>query len=92
MKERAIFCKIEQKLVDDAYRSPTLSLATVLNAGIVHEGIPFSDFSVLAPLYTFFGIFFTKLESMTLILPRGPYSKHSLNGKRGFDFRGGPYQ
>jgi hypothetical protein len=48
---------------------------------------------LFSPSYILFLAFFkTKLESTTLIYPRGPYSGHSLNGKGGFDFRRGPYQ
>jgi hypothetical protein len=35
---------------------PTLNLATILNVGTLLEGTPFSDFSIFAPLHTFFGI------------------------------------
>ena len=45
----------------------TLEFVYVLNAGIVHEGTPFSHFSIFAPLHALFGIFFTKLKSTTLI-------------------------
>jgi hypothetical protein len=70
--------------------SPTLKFANILNAGTVHEGTPSSDFSIFDPLHAFFGIYFAKLESTILILPRGPYSGQSLNGKGEFDFEGGP--
>jgi hypothetical protein len=39
----------------------TLEFAYVLNEGTVHEGTPFSDFSIFAPLHTFFGIIFYKI-------------------------------
>jgi hypothetical protein len=38
-------------------KAPTLNLAIILNAGTIHEGIPFSDFSIFAPIHFFFGIF-----------------------------------
>jgi hypothetical protein len=45
----------------------TPEFAYVLNAGNVYKGAPFYDFSIFAPLHAFFGYFFTKLESSTLI-------------------------
>jgi hypothetical protein len=41
--------------------APTLEFAYILNAGTIHEGTSFCDFSILAPLHTFFGIFFYKI-------------------------------
>ena len=66
----------------------TLNLAIVFYASTVHEWTPFSDLSNFILLHIFLAFFFTKLESMNLILPRGPYFGQSLNGKGEFDFRG----
>jgi hypothetical protein len=45
---------------------PILEFTYVLNAGTLHDGTQFSDFSIFAPPHPFFGIL-TKLESMTLM-------------------------
>jgi hypothetical protein len=40
----------------------TLEFVYVLNAGTVHEGTPFSHFSIFAPPTCFFWHFFYKIE------------------------------
>jgi hypothetical protein len=40
------------------------------------------------PTYFFLAFFPPKLESTTLILPKGSYFRHSLNGKGEFEIRG----
>jgi hypothetical protein len=64
------FCECGQFLVVGSSTCPpppALKLAYVLNAGIVHKGTPFFNFSIFGPLHAYFGILFTKLESKTLI-------------------------
>jgi hypothetical protein len=56
-----------QAVAVDSTEPPTLKFVNILNAGTVHEGTPFSDFFIFDPLHAFFGIFFVKLESTTLI-------------------------
>jgi hypothetical protein len=70
----------------------TLEFAYVLNAGIVHEGTPFSDFSIFAPLHAFFGNFFPKLESTTLISLGDPILGIHAMEKGGLISEGGPHQ
>jgi hypothetical protein len=42
------------------WKPRTLEFAYVLNAGTVHDGAPFYDFSIFASLHAFLGIFFIK--------------------------------
>jgi hypothetical protein len=57
MEEKTSFCCFGQATTNATL---TLEFAYVLNAGIVHEGIPFFDFYILPP-YIVFGIFLYKI-------------------------------